>query len=51
MDEQFLGQISLVWLQADPPTPRAHTVMAYLYILMMAVGFTGNAFVLFMFLK
>lgn len=51
MDAPFLGAISLVWLRADPPTPRAHTTMACLYILMMAVGFLGNAFVLFMFLK
>lgn len=51
MDEQFLEEISLVWLVADPPTPKAHQIMAYLYILMMAIGFVGNAFVLFMFLK
>lgn len=51
MDEEFLQQISLVWLLAEPPTPKAHRVMAYLYILMMTVGFVGNAFVLFMFFK
>lgn len=51
VDEEFLEEISLVWLLADPPTPKAHLVMAYLYIVMMAIGFIGNAFVLFMFVK
>lgn len=51
IEEHFLEEISLVWLLADPPTPRAHTVMAILYIGMMTVGFLGNAFVLFMFCK
>lgn len=51
IDEEFLEGISLVWLVAAPPTPRAHHIMGVLYIFMMSIGFVGNAFVLFMFLK
>lgn len=51
IEEHFLEEISLVWLLADPPTPRAHKIMAILYIGMMTVGFLGNGFVLFMFCK
>lgn len=51
IDEEFLNQISLVWLTATPPSPQAQHVMAILYTLMMILGVSGNAFVLFMFCK
>lgn len=52
IDQQFLEEISLVWLLVtDPPTPKAHLIMAILYSIMMCVGFLGNAFVIGMFVK
>ncbi|XP_013190166.1 opsin, ultraviolet-sensitive-like [Amyelois transitella] len=47
----YLVLINSHWLHFPPPDPSVNYVLGSLYIVMMAVGCSGNAYVLFMYLR
>ena len=49
--EQYLYSINPHWLQFPPPPPVNHYVLALLYCVIMVIGMTGNALVVFMFVR
>lgn len=51
MTESFLKKINPHWLYFPPQTPTAHYILATIYFFMMLFGLTGNALVIFLFIK
>ncbi|CAD7082265.1 unnamed protein product [Hermetia illucens] len=51
LDMEYIKLINPFWLKFDPPSQRAHYTLGALYILLLVIGFSGNAFVIFMFLR
>lgn len=49
--ESFLKKINPHWLYYPPQSPTAHYVLATVYFIMMLFGLTGNALVIFLFIK
>lgn len=49
--ESFLKKINPHWLKYPPQTARAHYTLAIIYFIMMIFGLTGNALVIFIFIK
>lgn len=49
--DDYLLLINQHWLQFSPPDPFSQYALGALYVVMMTVGCSGNAIVLFMYLK
>lgn len=49
--EDFLTMMNLHWLTFPPPDKVNHYVLAGLYIVIMLMGLSGNALVIFMYLR
>lgn len=49
--DEYLTLINPHWLRFAPPAPAVNYALGALYVLMMLVGCTGNALVLFMYFK
>lgn len=49
--EEFLTRINPHWLKFLPPYPSSHYILATLYIFIAIFGLSGNAFVIFMFIR
>lgn len=49
--EEFLTRINPHWLKFPPPYPSSHYALAALYIFIAIFGLSGNAFVIFMFIR
>ncbi|XP_028171610.1 opsin, ultraviolet-sensitive-like [Ostrinia furnacalis] len=49
--DDYLMLINSHWLRFPPPDPAINYALGALYVLMMVVGCTGNALVLFMYIK
>lgn len=51
LDPAFLASINSFWLEFPPTSPTAHYTLAIIYAIMMFVGITGNALVIYMFAR
>ncbi|XP_070499438.1 opsin, ultraviolet-sensitive [Chironomus tepperi] len=51
ISESFLKKINPHWLKYPPQPPNYHYALAIIYFIMMIFGLTGNALVIFIFIK
>ncbi|KAG5677936.1 hypothetical protein PVAND_007650 [Polypedilum vanderplanki] len=51
IDGNFLKRINTHWLKFPPQPPSAHYTLATIYFIMAMFGLTGNALVIFLFIK
>lgn len=49
--DEYLKRINTHWLKFPPPYPATHYSLAVLYAVIMLFGLTGNALVIFMFIR
>lgn len=49
--DDYINRINAHWLKFPPPDKSTHYLLAALYGIIMLVGFTGNALVIFMFTR
>ncbi|CRL06422.1 CLUMA_CG019491, isoform A [Clunio marinus] len=51
ISEQFLNKINQHWLNSPPQPPSSHYILATIYGAMILFGITGNALVIFLFVR
>lgn len=49
--DDYIGLINGHWLAFDPPSNTAHYILGFLYTVIMVFGCSGNALVIFMYIK
>lgn len=49
--DDYIDRINVHWLKFPPPETSTHYLLAALYGIIMILGFTGNALVIFMFIR